>query len=169
MDIVRHNDHLIEIDNRFRVERGPVLVEVEKATPELLDDAVTAPGYHRGGRDKFGRVIAIDEHEGDLYGPARQDPMTGEDIPGSGPLIRRGDGVRIKEGQPFAYLDWKGAQVWHIYEHCTEDDTGEDGAVVKDVTRWRRRGYRATEAEAIAVAMDLAHAAPPAPALAANA
>lgn len=173
MDIQRLSDTLIEIDGRVRCERGPRLIEVDKATPEILSDDVTARHYHRGGVDKFGRTIVIDEFEGDVYGPDVISAITRRPIPNSGPLLQRGSGALVRAGQPFAYLDWAGPHVWHIYELTTEAWTGPNTLVVNadgDPERdeggkyklelgpaWRRRGVATTEAEAMVQAGALAN------------
>jgi len=174
MKVIRLAPTLIELrlggEPIARAEAGPLLVEVDKATPELLSDENTAPYYHRGGFDKFGRLIVIDEYEGDVYGPNRVDGF-GNELPNSGPLLQRGSGAKVKDGQPFAYLDRYADPVWHIYEFCTEEWTGPNTLVVDEAGEpvldadgkltvvlgpaWRRRGWRATEGEAVAVAANI--------------
>ena len=58
-------------------------------------------------------------------------------------------GKPIVEGEEFAYLDWKGAHAWHVYELCVEEWAGPE-------PQWRRRGYYADESEAMAAAGALA-------------
>lgn len=65
-------------------------------------------------------------------------------------------GAVIVEGQEFSYLDWRGDHVWHVYALTTEEEDLEGGGTGM-VERWRRRDWRATEAEASIVAAGIAH------------
>lgn len=160
--IQRLSGTLIAIGDKVRVEQGPLLIELPKATPEILSNAATASHYHRGAKDKLGRTIVIDEYEGDVYGPDRLSKFKDEagnfiPIPNSGDLISRGNGALVREGQPFAYLDWMDDSAnwpWHIYEYCTEVEELPEGPT--EITRWRRRGYKNTEGEAMAAGGALA-------------
>lgn len=63
--LTRINENLIEMqgldaDALFRIERGPVTKQAI-ATPELLDNAVTASHYHVGGLDANGKTIVLGE------------------------------------------------------------------------------------------------------------
>lgn len=64
MEVNRINEDLIEIHEpnsqaSYRIERGPK-TKTAIATPELLDDAVTASHYHAdGGRDANGKLIFL--------------------------------------------------------------------------------------------------------------
>jgi len=182
VDSVNLSETLIEYDGRVRIERGPRLFEVAKATPELLSNDITAGHYHRGGRDKFNRIIVIDEFEGDVFGPDRPHPTKKKKdgspvlIPNSGELLTRGAGPLVKEGQPFAYLNWledRENWPWHLYELATEEWTGPNtlyvdakGEPIPDADgkdqyvigpSWRRRSMHDDKDSAVAAAVTLAN------------
>ena len=83
------------------------------------------------------------------------------------------NGAVIVDGQEFAYLDWYAEHVWHVYEFVTEEWTGpntpvlhpetgeplrtpQGGVVLELGPAWRRRGYKPTQAEAMADATAIA-------------
>jgi hypothetical protein len=57
---VRKSDVSVEIGGKILIERGPKL-KIERASEELLDDAVTASHYKVGMRDAKGKVIEPDK------------------------------------------------------------------------------------------------------------
>ncbi len=59
MDIKRLGDgDVIDIDGKFRIEKGP-LRKKAIATKELLDDEVTAAHYKVGAPDSLGKPIVL--------------------------------------------------------------------------------------------------------------
>lgn len=48
----------IQLSNTIRIEKGPVR-KFGKATPELLDNKVTASHYFVGGKDAYGEDIVF--------------------------------------------------------------------------------------------------------------
>lgn len=107
MDIVKHGD-ITELDGRVRVEPLPRLIKAT-ATPELLDNSVTADHY-QPPRPASGDEIAS---------PAVLTNDEGERLF----LDAKGKGIEL--GKPFQYLDWYGhadpdndhATVWGLYRY----------------------------------------------------
>lgn len=131
MDIQRFNDTLIQIGEKARCERGPLLktavaqaafwegdAQAREAAQMAALGTILMPQYQPGMPDKLNNVIVV--------------------------------------GQEFAYLDWRGEHVWHVYELKTEMEANDVTGEPEEITRWHRRGYKATEAEASADAMRIA-------------
>jgi hypothetical protein len=142
------NDALIQIGDNARVERGPLRRTAIASAALLTSYEAQVAQFGSTLRDSY-QIGALDS-----------------------------DSNVIVEGQEFAFLDWNGTPVWHVYEYCTEAWTGPntivvDGngnpvphedpelaarGVVKTVIgpAWRRRGHYVTQAEAVAAATVIA-------------
>ncbi len=58
MKIERISDTVTEIEDRVRIESGPLRKQAT-ATAEILSDDVTAKHYHEGGIDALGKKIVL--------------------------------------------------------------------------------------------------------------
>lgn len=147
-----------QIGDKIRIESGPARLTA-LATPELLDDAVTAAHYQ-------------------LPRAASPEEIADPTLPTPDGKVRALDalGVPIEEGREMTYLDWKGhavgasgSTVFYVYafEPMTEDEIAERGlrdrpdwADLGDEGQraltmiWREIGVDQTEDEAIARATD---------------
>lgn len=148
-----------------RAERGPLL-RTAMATEALFNGVPASEGVEA----KTAEQVQIETLGHPLHGKYRVND----------PLGRDRNGALIQYGQEFAYLDWQAPHVWHIYEFCTEAWTGPNtvvldgngdpvphsdpelaaqGCVQTELgPAWRRRGYKTTQAEAVADATVLAQA-----------
>lgn len=159
------NDNLIELGVgegeafvcRARVEKGP-----------LLRTAMATAALFEGENGQTAEQVQIATLGAPLHGKYRVNDPMGPDR----------NGALIQYGQEFTYLDWNAAPVWHIYEFCTEAWTGpntpildgegntiphEDPALAAQGyvqmelgPAFRRRGYEVNQANAIALAVQLA-------------
>lgn len=121
-------DDLYEIGSKARVERGP-----------LMKTAMASEALFNGDAQRSAEQVQRDELGTTLRGHYQLNAFDKLGKP-------------IVPGREFAFLDWNGEWVWHVYELCVEAWAGPDPA-------WRRRGHYSSKDEATVAAALIAGAA----------
>lgn len=149
------NRTLIEGESRVVVEPGPKRLKAV-ATPELLDDAITANHYRAPVEQPVYVNSPFVERDGKRYYIA---DLVGNFKPGA-PLLKDGKPVTalfytidslnkpIVLGEEMDYIDWKNPdRQWNVYQEYPDDE---------GIRRFHVIAIYSTEVEAVVAASELA-------------
>lgn len=128
--VVKLSDDLYEIGARVRVERGP-----------LMKTAMASEALFNGDANRSAAEVQRAELNTTLRGHYQLNAFDKLGKP-------------IVPGREFAFLDWNGEWVWHVYEFIGEPWTDPPNAPA-----WRRRGHYSSKDEATVAAALIAGAA----------
>lgn len=137
MPATTREGNILQIGATVRVESGPVLRR-EVATPELLDDSVTAAHYAMGRRDAQAKVIVEGEE------------MAFLDWNGHGEGREGATAFYVYQRQPLTAEELAAREITEDVLAALPDDAAREEATII----WREIGCEADEQAAITLATD---------------